>query len=71
VRLVDGGGKTTVRRTVGTQVLTGCRGPDRVNLAVRDPGDYTLHVRFADGTVKEEKITVGKTKNVTRTISSD
>jgi len=37
VQLVDGPGKTKLRRTVGTQVLTGCRCPDTVNLAVREP----------------------------------
>ena len=62
VQLVDRNGKTTLRRTVGTQVLTGCRGPDTVNFAVREPGDYTLRVRFADAAVKEEKITVGADK---------
>ncbi len=70
VQLVDGGGKTTLRRTVGTHVLTGCRGPDTVNFAVREPGDYTLRVRFADTTVKEEKITIGETKHVSRTVSN-
>jgi hypothetical protein len=70
VRLVDGGGKATVRRTVGTQVLTGCRCPDTVNLAVREPGEYTLRVGFSDGTVKEEKITIGETKHVSLTVSS-
>jgi len=70
VRLVDREAKTVLRRTVGTQVLTGCRGPDTVNLAVREPGDYTLRVRFADGTVKEDKVTVGKTKHVSLTVSN-
>jgi hypothetical protein len=51
-----------LRRTVGTQVLTGCRGPDTVNLAVREPGDYTLRVRFADGTVKTKSLAVGEGK---------
>ena len=69
--LVDSKGNTVLRRTVGTQVLTGCRGPDTVNLAVREPGDYTLRVRFADGTVKEEKISIGETKHVSRTASND
>jgi len=59
VQLVDGNGNTALRRTVGTQVLTGCRGPDIVNLAVRDPAGYTLRVRFADGTIKIQGITVG------------
>ena len=70
VRLIDREANTVLRRTVGTQVLTGCRGPDTVNLAVREPGDYTLRVRFADGTVKEEKITVGESKHVSRTVSN-
>jgi len=71
VQLVDGGGKTTLRRTVGTQVLTGCRGPDTVNFAVREPGDYTLRVRFADATVQEAKITIGESRHVSRAIAND
>jgi len=68
VRLVDGKGDTVIRRCVGTQVLTGCRGPDTVNLAVREPGDYTLRVRFADGTVQERKVTIGRVKHVPLTV---
>ena len=70
VRLVDTKANTVLLRTVGTQVLTGCRGPDTVNLAIREGGDYTLHVRFADGTMKKQKITVGKTKHVLLTVSN-
>ncbi len=70
VRLVDSKANTVLRRTVATQVLTGCRGPDTVNLAVREPGDYTLRVRFADGTVKEKKVAVGKIKHVSLTVSN-
>jgi len=70
VRLVDGKARTILRRTVGTQVLTGCRGPDAVNLAVREPGNYTLHVRFADGTTKRRALKVGKTRHVTLTVSN-
>jgi len=70
VRLVDRKAGTVLRRTVGTQVLTGCRGPDAVNLAVREPGDYTLRVRFADGTVKKKKVTVGKTRHVSLIVSN-
>ena len=70
VRLVDREANTALRRTVGTQVLTGCRGPDTVNLAVREPGDYTLCVRFADGTAKKKKVTVGESKHVSLTVSN-
>ena len=70
VRLIDSKTNTVLRRSIATQVLTGCRGPDTVNLAVREPGDYTLQVRFADGTAKKQKITVGKTRHVSLTVSN-
>jgi len=70
VRLIDSNANTVLRRSIGTQVLTGCRGPDTVNLAVREPGDYTMQVRFADGTVKKQKITVGGKKHVSLTASN-
>ena len=70
VRLIDIKAAAVLRRTVAAQVLTGCRGPDTVNLAVREPGDYTLHVRFADGTVKKEEVTVGKIRHVSLTVSN-
>jgi len=71
VRLVDGKGAIVLRRSVGTQVLTGCRCPDAVNLAVREAGDYSLQVRFADGTVRKKRLTVGKDKHVSLAISND
>ena len=70
VRLVDAKARIILRRTVAAQVLTGCRGPDAVNLAVREPGDYTLQVRFADATVKRRALTVGKTRQVKLTVSN-
>ncbi len=69
VRLVDGKANTVLRRTVGTQVLTGCRGPNSVNLAVREPGVYTLRVRFANSIVKEKKITVNAAQRVSVSVS--
>ena len=71
VRLVNGKANTVLRRTVGTQILTGCRGPDTVNLAVREPGNCTLRVRFADGAVKEHALTVGVRKHVSLTVSNN
>jgi hypothetical protein len=71
VRLVDGKGNTVLRRTVGTQILAGCRGPDTVNLAIREPGNYTLRVRFADGAVKEQTLDVGTSRHVSLTVNSD
>ncbi len=49
ITLTDAKGRTLARRRVGTRVLTGCRGPDTVNLAVRAPGPCRLTVRYADG----------------------
>ena len=64
-------GNTVLRRTVGAQVLTGCRGPDTVNLAVREPGDYTLRVRFADGAVTKQALAVGASKHVSLTVRNN
>jgi hypothetical protein len=38
-------------RRIGSNVGTGCRGPDATSIAVREPGTYTLAVRFSDGAV--------------------
>ena len=52
VRLTDAAGRLAGRRVIGSQVLTGCRGPDTINLAVREAGEYTLSVRFSDGATR-------------------
>ena len=49
VDLADATGALRARRWIGHQVLTGCRGPDTVELAVRSTGPHVLRVRFADG----------------------
>jgi hypothetical protein len=49
VELADVKGETVGLRVIGSNVSTGCRGPDTVNLAVRELGRYVLTVRFADG----------------------
>jgi len=53
VRLADKAGRLVRRHVIGSQVLTGCRGPDTVNLAVREPGPHTLTVRFSDGLMRQ------------------
>jgi hypothetical protein len=70
LRLLNSDDKTVLRRSIGTQVLTGCRGPNSVNLAVREPGDYTLRVRFADGAVKTSKVSIGETKRLSLSIAN-
>jgi FG-GAP-like repeat len=42
-------GRTVGRRDIGSNVATGCSGPDTVDLAVREPGACKVHVRFSDG----------------------
>jgi len=41
-----------------------------VNLAVREPGDYTLRVRFADGTLNEQTLAVDASRHVSLTVSN-
>ena len=50
--LTDAKGRVITRHQVGGNVATGCRGPDTLNLAVREPGPHTLTVRYADGVSK-------------------
>jgi hypothetical protein len=49
VELADAKGRVIGVRVIGSNVSTGCRGPNTVNLAVREPGTYVLTVRFSDG----------------------
>ena len=50
VTLVDSTEKIVGLRVIGSNVATGCRGPDTVNLAVRQPaGAHTLKITWSDG----------------------
>lgn len=65
VSLVSDKGKVVARRTIGSNVATGCRGPDTVNLAVRQPGKYQLKVVFSDGKEQTWPVDVdGKKKHI-------
>ncbi|MEX0653732.1 MAG: VCBS repeat-containing protein [Phycisphaeraceae bacterium] len=57
VRL-ERGDEVVALRPVGTTVLTGCRGPDAVSLAVREPGEHRLIVRYADGHERSVTLTL-------------
>lgn len=52
VTLADAQGKIVGMRDIGSNIATGCRGPDTVNLAVQEPGKCVLTVRYADGKVR-------------------
>jgi len=50
--LTDAKGRVVGRHLVGGNVATGCRGPDTINFAVREPGQMKLSVRYSDGATK-------------------
>jgi hypothetical protein len=58
VSLCDEKGRVIGLRQIGAEVLTGCRGPDTVNLAVREPGKYLVKVRYSDGLLRQWPVEV-------------
>ncbi|MBC8002262.1 MAG: VCBS repeat-containing protein, partial [Opitutaceae bacterium] len=52
VILIDDKDRVVGKRVIGSNVATGCRGPDTINFAVREPGPLTVTVRFSDGKTK-------------------
>lgn len=64
VTVCDTDGRVVARRTTGAQVLTGCRGPNTVNLAIRRPAPHRLSVRFSDGTVRTWPVDLTRQKRV-------
>jgi len=68
IQLADSKGRVVGRRVIGSQVLTGCRGPDAASLAVREPGIYALTVRFSDG--RTQTLSVDLTKGKHRVVTA-
>jgi hypothetical protein len=68
VRLTDAQDRVVALRSIGTQVLTGCRGPDEVNLAIRHPGPHRLTVRYADGHVVTRDLTLEAGQTLTHRV---
>ena len=64
VSIADADGHIVGRRVIGSQALTGCRGPDDVCLAVRQSGKHTLAVRFSDGVERRVAIDVPAGKHL-------
>jgi hypothetical protein len=58
VTLQDKDGHTVTVRDIGCNVASGCAGPDTLNLAVREAGDYKLTVRYSDGFTCDKSITI-------------
>ena len=56
--LVDAKGKPVTHRWTGTNIGVGCCGPAQWTLAVREWGNYTLHVRLGDGTLRKQPLAI-------------
>jgi len=52
VTATAGDGRVVGLRVIGANVATGCRSPDLVNLAIRDPGPVSVQVRWSDGVTR-------------------
>jgi len=72
VVLTEPGGRVLGRRQVAGNVATGCRSPDTINFAVREPGPLTLAVRFSDGKTKSWPVDLAiKERRLTLNVSHD
>ncbi|MEX2607519.1 MAG: VCBS repeat-containing protein [Kiritimatiellia bacterium] len=58
ITLVASDGRTVAVRILGSNVVTGCQSPNTVNLAVREPGEYRISIRYSDGHTQEKPITL-------------
>ncbi len=67
VTLTDQNGVVVGIRVIGANVGTGSRGPDTVNLAARQPGTYTLTVRYSDGHERKWPVDLTKERHVVLT----
>lgn len=71
VTLADAKGRIVGRRDIGSNIATGNRSPDTVNLAVREPGAHTLTVRYSDGTIRTWPVVVGTEKRIAITAAHE
>jgi hypothetical protein len=56
ITLTDSEGRIVGRRVIGSNVATGCRGPDAATMAVLKPGTYEVTVRWSDGEISSRKV---------------
>ena len=61
ITLRDAAKRIVARRRIGGNIGTGCAGPGRACIAIRQPGVYRIEVRFADGRTAEKAITLAPT----------
>ncbi|QBG48177.1 VCBS repeat-containing protein [Verrucomicrobia bacterium S94] len=62
VRLLNEAGRVVARKDLGRNTATGCRSPDAVCFAVRQPGTYNVSVEYADGHVRDAEVDLTGTK---------
>ncbi len=53
VTVADAKGRVVGRRIIGGSPVTGSRGPDAATVAVREPGEYHVRVRWSDGATRD------------------
>ena len=68
VELFDAKDRPVAIRTIGTNVNVGSRGSDRINLAVREDGEYNLKVTWSDGATREMPIEIGEEQRIPVTV---
>ena len=56
VTVTDATGRVVGCRVIGGSVATGSRGPDAVTMAVREPGEHQVRVRWSDGVIRDMPI---------------
>jgi hypothetical protein len=69
--LTDSHGRVVGRRDLGSNISCGNRGPDTVNLAVREPGKHSLSVRYSDGHVRNLQLDLKAGKRLVVTADRD
>jgi len=58
VTVRDAKQRIAARRRIGGNIATGCAGPARTAIALREPSAYRIEVRFADGYVVTKALTL-------------
>ena len=71
VTLADAQGRIVGMRDLGSNIATGCRGPDTVNLAVREPGPHVLTVRFSDGKTQTRPVELRSAAHLALVVERD
>lgn len=71
VTLADAQGRIVGMRDIGSNIATGCRGPDTVNLAVRETGPQVLTVRFSDGKTQTRPVELRSAAHLTLVVERD